>query len=51
MSKSIAKQYHETRAAAQRCKPRSERRTKLQERLAGLMLRQLRIENRKRRAA
>ncbi|WP_156795561.1 hypothetical protein [Bradyrhizobium icense] len=51
MSKTIAKQYFETRAAAQRCKPRSERKTKLEERLANLMLRQLRIECKKRRAA
>jgi hypothetical protein len=42
--KTIAKQYFETLAQARRCKPRSERKALLTERLKKLMVRQLRKE-------
>lgn len=45
--KTIAQQYRETRAQAQRCKPRSERKTILTRKLVDLMTRQLKIENRR----
>jgi len=48
--KTISAQYHETLAAARRAKPRSERKTKLEAKLGNLLLRQLKIEI-KRRAA
>ena len=44
--KTIAAQYHETRAQAQRCKPRSERKAVLTRKLRDLMTRQLRKEAR-----
>jgi hypothetical protein len=43
--KTIAQQYHETRAQAQKCKPRSERRAVLTRKLRDLLTRQLRKEN------
>jgi hypothetical protein len=42
--KTVSAQYHETLEASRRCKPRSERRTKLEARLGNLLLRQLKIE-------
>lgn len=47
--KTIAKQYFETLTAARRCKPRSERKAKLEAKLGNLLLRQLRIESVKKR--
>lgn len=48
--KTIAAQYYETLATARRAKPRSERKTRLEAKLGNLLLRQLKIEI-KRRAA
>jgi hypothetical protein len=48
--KTIAAQYHETLSASRRAKPRSQRKTKLEAKLGNLLLRQLKIEI-KRRAA
>jgi hypothetical protein len=42
--KTISAQYHETLTAARRAKPRSERKTKLEAKLGNLLLRQLKIE-------
>lgn len=42
--KTVAKQYFETLESARRAKPHSQRRTKLEARLGNLLLRQLRIE-------
>lgn len=42
--KTIAKQYYETLAQARRCKPKSERKAVLTERLKKLMTQQLRKE-------
>jgi hypothetical protein len=44
--KTIAQQYHETRAQAKQCKPRSERKAVLTRKLRDLLTRQLRKENR-----
>jgi hypothetical protein len=46
--KTIASQYHETLAAARRAKPRSQRKTKLEAKLGNLLLRQLKIEIKRR---
>ena len=52
MTKKISELYHETKAQADRCKPKSGRKAKLEAKLGDLLLRQLRIESpRKRRAA
>jgi hypothetical protein len=48
--KTIAQKYHETRAQAQRCKPRSERKMLLTRRMRDLLTRQLRKEVRNARA-
>ena len=44
--RTIAKQYHENLAQSRRCKPRSQRKVLLTERLKKLMVRQLRKESR-----
>ena len=44
--KTIAKQYFETLDQSRRCKPRSQRKTVLTERLKKLLVRQLRKESR-----
>jgi len=49
--KTIRAQYFETLSAARRAKPRSERKTKLEAKLGNLLLRQLRIEIKGRKAA
>jgi hypothetical protein len=43
--KPVSLQYHETRAEAQRCKPRSERKAVLVGRLTELLRRQIAIED------
>jgi hypothetical protein len=48
--KTIRAQYFETLSVARRAKPRSQRKTKLEAKLGNLLLRQLKIEI-KRRAA
>lgn len=45
--KTVAKQYHETIKQARKTKPRSKRRTILISRAVNLLVRQLRIENRR----
>lgn len=45
--KTVAAQYHEAIAQSKRTKPRSKRRIILISRAANLLVRQLRIENRK----
>lgn len=45
--KSVAQQYRETVDQAKRTKPRSKRRTILISRAANLLIRQLKIENRR----
>jgi hypothetical protein len=42
--KSVAKKYFETRAEAMRCKPRSDRKKVLTERLKKLLVQQIRRE-------
>jgi len=49
--KTIASQYFATLAAARRAKPRSQRKTKLEAKLGNLLLRQLKIECKGRKAA
>jgi len=49
--KTVAKLYFETLDASRRAKPRSQRRTKLEARLGNLLLRQLKIEIKRRKAA
>jgi hypothetical protein len=46
--KTIAFQYFATLEASRRAKPRSQRRTKLEARLGNLLLRQLKIEIKRR---
>lgn len=47
MTKTVATRYFEAVDQARRCKPRSKRRTILISRAAGLLVRQLRIENKR----